>query len=86
VLTRIGAADLRGTGGFGDFAEPGRGRWSRSADFLAAPLGDAWSVLPRRLEGAVLRELESTLADCLAACPEERRPVHGDFGSKQRPH
>ncbi|OWJ64154.1 hypothetical protein BWR60_26215 [Inquilinus limosus] len=77
VLEAIGAADLAGTGGYGRFDATGRGAQASWQSFLREPLG--WGGLPAG-DGTIGRILDR-LAALAGRCPEERRLVHGDFGS-----
>jgi hygromycin-B 4-O-kinase len=81
VLAAIGAADLRGTAGFGEFDHRGLGRHASWRAFLAAPLRYPWTAVGHRVERATVRTLLSALDRLGDACPERRRLVHGDFGS-----
>lgn len=77
VLEAIGAADLAGTGGYGRFDAAGHGAQASWQAFLHEPLG--WTGLPAA-DGTTGRILDR-LAALARHCPEERRLVHGDFGS-----
>lgn len=77
VLEAIGAADLAGTSGYGRFDAGGRGAQASWQAFLQEPL--AWAGLPAG-DGMVGRIL-GRIAALAGHCPEERRLVHGDFGS-----
>jgi len=76
VLEAIGSADLAGTAGYGRFEAAGRGAQASWQAFLREPLG--WTGLPA--DDTVGRILDR-LAALAGRCPEERRLVHGDFGS-----
>jgi hygromycin-B 4-O-kinase len=81
VLGVIGAADLRGTAGFEEFDERGRGAHASWREFLGVPLGYPWASAGPPAGPVAVRTLLPALGRLLDACPEERRLVHFDFGS-----
>ncbi|WP_052120669.1 phosphotransferase family protein [Inquilinus limosus] len=76
VLEAIAAADLVGTAGYGRFDAVGRGARASWQAFLREPLD--WTDLPANDAVGRIRDHLAALA---GRCPEERRLVHGDFGS-----
>lgn len=77
VLEAIGAADLAGTAGYGRFDAAGRGMQASWQAFLREPLGWGGLLAGDDTIGRIL----DRLAALAGRCPEERRLVHGDFGS-----
>jgi hygromycin-B 4-O-kinase len=84
LLTTIAAADIRRTHGFGRFDAHGIGSFARWHDFLIS-VSDArqydWSQTDRIDHLPTVRSLCRLISEIAPDCPEERRLVHGDFGS-----
>ena len=84
VVATIGAADIRGTDGFGRFDATGIGPYARWRDFLTSitdPQRYDWALAGRTAHMPTVRTLCRIVAQLAAQCPEERHLVHGDFGS-----
>jgi len=84
LVATISAADIRGTQGFGRFDATGIGPYARWHDFLTSitdPHRFDWALAGRTAHMPTVRTLCCLVAQLAAQCPEERRLVHGDFGS-----
>ncbi len=84
VLTAIHATDISGTDGFGDFDGTGRGRFATWREFLLSALhaaGDRWDEVRARSDAGLIEAMTARFANLVPLCPEERRLIHGDFGS-----
>jgi hygromycin-B 4-O-kinase len=81
----VGATDISQTSGYGHFDEHGRGKNSSWHGFLRGVLSDAQPECGEtagRIDQGLLTEMVRGFESLLAACPEERRLVHGDFTSR----
>jgi hygromycin-B 4-O-kinase len=84
LVATIAAADIRGTHGFGRFDAAGIGPYAHWHDFLTSitdPQRYDWAQAGRTAHMPTVRTLCCVVAQLAAQCPEERRLIHGDFGS-----
>jgi hygromycin-B 4-O-kinase len=84
LMATIAAADIRGTHGFGRFDSTGMGPYARWRDFLTGTADSQrydWAQAGRTAHMPTVRTLCRLVAQLAAQCPEERRLIHGDFGS-----
>jgi hygromycin-B 4-O-kinase len=84
LMATIAAADMRGTHGFGRFDSTGIAPYARWHDFLtgiADPERYDWVQAGRTAHMPMVHTLCRLVAQLAAQCPEERRLIHGDFGS-----
>ena len=81
VWRAIGDADISDTSGHGDFDADGIGKDKSWQEYLVSILDSDWQKVTERLDRSLLNRLAEEFASVLPSCPEERRLVHGDFGS-----
>jgi hygromycin-B 4-O-kinase len=81
VLAGIGAADVSGTTGFGPFDGAGHGSYPSWRDYLVSVHRHARKPARPPVAADLIPPLLSAQDGLLDACPEQRRLVHGDFGS-----
>ncbi len=84
VWRAIGEADVAGTPGYGDFHSNGKGLFPSWRAYLLSILDPSyydWDAVGNSSDRALVATLCERLQALVRACPEERRPVHGDFGA-----
>jgi hygromycin-B 4-O-kinase len=84
LLRTIAAVDIGKTQGFGRFDAEGVAPYARWQDFLTSindPQQYDWAKSDRTDHLPTVRSLCGIVTQLAADCPEERRLVHGDFGS-----
>ncbi len=80
----IRAIDISHTTGFGDLDLNGQGEYPTWRAFLLAILDPAryqWKPILQHMESGLFGRLTTAFTALVDACPEERRLIHGDFGS-----
>jgi hygromycin-B 4-O-kinase len=80
----IGQVDLSATSGFGHFDLAGNGRFMTWRDCLRSFLerdGYDWLTISAHGSTAIVNRMLEQYEALIEHCPEERRLVHGDFGS-----
>ena len=84
ILETIAAADLCGTAGFGRFDASGTAPFPNWKEFLTG-MDDSrscdWRAIAPRLDMPLVDHLLRGVRALAEHCPEERRLIHGDFGS-----
>lgn len=78
----VGAVDISGTTGFGDFDSSGIGQSKSWGDYLTLVIDDYdWGSVRHLIDHALFDALSNELRRLVSKCPEEHHLVHGDFGS-----
>jgi len=84
IMKAIAVCNLAGTTGFGRFDPSGVGLHTSWRDFLTS-ITDLqrfdWEKAGRSADMELVRKLFQLVANLSEYCPEERRLIHGDFGS-----
>ncbi len=85
TIAAIAASDVTDTTGFGRFDGLGgsaaHATWRAFLLSVADPRAYDWRVAAGRVDMALVSRALAAVADLCRHCPEERRLVHGDFGS-----
>ncbi|WP_113618691.1 aminoglycoside phosphotransferase family protein [Chitinophaga flava] len=84
VMKAMAAAPLDGMSGFGPFNAQGHGRYTSWKAYLESIVNDPlynWQEAGKRVAMKRVVPLQEQLLQSIAACPEKRQLVHGDFGS-----
>ncbi len=80
----ISDTDISSTSGFGDIDVTGQGRYSSWREYLLSILDSSyydWDSVFRHVDKGLVNDLMAAFIALIQHCPEERRLVHGDFGS-----
>ncbi len=80
----ISRADVTQTNGYGDFDRSGHGwfpSWHHYLLSILDPQHYDWDRMMSSLDRALIHQLIQTFQPLVPDCPDERRLVHGDFGS-----
>lgn len=79
----VGKVNIANSKGYGDFASNGNAGFSSWRDYLLSILDESkyqWAKL-QGVDDGLIKEISSEFAKLVENCPEERKLVHGDFGS-----
>lgn len=79
----VGKVNIENSKGYGDFASNGNASFSSWRDYLLSVLDESkyqWAK-SQGIDVGLIKEISSEFAKLVENCPEERKLVHGDFGS-----
>jgi len=84
LMKDVAASNMVGTTGFGYFNSHGEGSYKSWNDYLlsiADPRKYDWERVKHIVNIAVVRKMIERIQSLAEFCPEERKLIHGDFGS-----